>query len=247
MTRQKSFKSRVRTRMDKTGEKYTTARRQLRGETSSAPAPEEVAGSASVPEEPAAPLGSGTGPDAEGVKPMRLPEAQVRERTGRGWDEWFSLLDDWGATSRNHTEIARWLVTEHQVPGWWAQSVTVTYEQQRGMREPGQKSDGYFSAGGTRTVAVPVDRLFDAFADSELRERWLPDVAVKVRTATAPKTFRADWLDDGTRLVVTFAPKGEAKSVVAVQHEKLANSDTAGRIKAYWRDRLSALKRFLEA
>jgi hypothetical protein len=49
-----------------------------------------------------------------------------------------------GATERKHAEIARWLVTEHEVDSWWAQSVTVGYEQARGMRAPGQQSDGYY-------------------------------------------------------------------------------------------------------
>jgi hypothetical protein len=50
----------------------------------------------------------------------------VEERTGKSWDEWFSLLDAWDAASRPHAQIAGWLRTEHGVDGWWAQSVTVT-------------------------------------------------------------------------------------------------------------------------
>lgn len=224
MTSQKSFKSRVRARMDKTGESYTTARRHLlnRVETpQSAP------------------------PATEGVRPQGFSDASVRERTGRGWDEWFAVLDAWGATARTHAEIADWLVTEHEVPGWWAQSVAVAYEQARGMRAPGQKSDGLFSAGGSRTVAVPVERLFDAFADDQMREEWLPGVKVRVRTATAPKSFRADWAD-GTRIVVGFTPKGEAKAHVGLQHERLPDADAAAQLKAYWRERLAALKQLLE-
>jgi hypothetical protein len=38
----------------------------------------------------------------------------------------------WGPTG--HTEIARWLVAEHRIGGWWAQSVTVAYERARGVR-----------------------------------------------------------------------------------------------------------------
>ena len=41
---------------------------------------------------------------------------------------------------------------------------------------------------------------------------------------------------------MTFAAKGEVKSVVAVQHARLADAAEADRMKAYWRERLSALK-----
>ncbi|WP_221640106.1 SRPBCC family protein [Actinoallomurus bryophytorum] len=180
-----------------------------------------------------------------GVKAQGLADASVRERTGRGWDEWFVLLDAWGATDRTHTEIARRLMHEHQVDGWWAQSVTVAYEQARGMRAPGQRSDGSFSATASKTISVPVERLFAAFDDAELRERWLPGAGLTVRTATAPKSFRAGRAD-GSRIAVGFVAKGDAKAQVAVLHEKLADAEAAARMKEYWRERLTELKRLAE-
>ena len=79
MTRQKARKRDVRSRMSKTGERYTAARRNV-------------------------------------VKPEPLPpraaeppfsEAAVRKATGKGWDDWFRILDAWGAHEHTHTEIAR--------------------------------------------------------------------------------------------------------------------------------------------
>ncbi|WP_247659497.1 SRPBCC domain-containing protein [Micromonospora sp. U56] len=236
MTRQKSFKSRVRTRMDKTGESYMAARRHLLP-GAVAPEPPTAAPDESTPAAP----GSGA------AQADRISDALLRERTGRGWDEWFTLLDEWGAVQRTHTETARWLVTAHEVPGWWAQTVTVGYEQARGLRAPGQRRGGGWEAGGSRTVAVPVDRLFEAFSDDRLRRRWLPDVAIRVRTATRPKTFRADWEGGPTRIVVGFAPKGDTKATVTVVHEKLTDAEQAAALRAYWRERLAALKQLLES
>lgn len=274
MTHQRTFKARVRSRMAKTGESYTTARRQLlaRAQATEPAAPADLTTPAEpttpvpttpVPAAPApaAPISPATGPAAGSVpdhagpaatetgpaeQTERISDALLSERTGRAWAQWFALLDEWGGTGRTHTEIARWLVTTHEVPGWWAQTVTVGYEQARGLRAPGQRRGGGFSANGSRTVAVPVRRLFDAFADDALRRRWLPE-DVRVRTATAPKSFRADWADGSTRIVVGFAAAGESKSRVAVQHEKLADAEQAARLKAYWRERLAALKQLLES
>ncbi len=215
MTRQKTFKTRVRDRASRTGESYTTARRRLLEK--------------STP-----------------VRPQSVPDGAVRERTGRGWDEWFALLDTWGATGRTHTEIARWLRDEHGVESWWSQNVTVTYEQARGTRVPGQGADGYFSATGSKTVAVSVDRLFEAFADEDLRSRWLPGVELSVTTSTAPKSFRAGWEDGATRIAAGFVAKGEAKAQLAVRHERIGNAEDAALMKAFWRERLSALKELLE-
>lgn len=226
MTTQRSFKARVRARMGRTGESYTTARRQLLTKVEPARA---------------------AAPATEAAMTRKVSDSSLRDRTGRGWEQWFELLDAWGATEHTHTEIARWLGAEHQVDNWSAQTVAVGYEQARGMRVLGQQSNGSFAASVTRTVTVPVGRLFEAFADESLRDRWLPDGRLRVRTATAPRSFRADWADGTTRIAVGFTPKGDTKAEVAVLHERLTDGNAVAGMKAYWRERLTALKQLLEA
>ncbi|PSL06785.1 hypothetical protein CLV30_102173 [Haloactinopolyspora alba] len=238
MTRQKSFKTLVRARMEKTGESYTTARRHVAEKQHST-------SDSGVDVEPAVTdTDSGAPP---GVRPQQFSDESVLAHTGRTWAEWFSELDAWGGTERRHSEIAGWIVEQHDVPGWWAQGITVAYEQARGMRAPGQRSDGYFTANASKTVSVPVERLFEAFSDDELRERWLLGATLEVRTVRAPKSFRARWGDGSTRLVAGFERKSEEKSQVSLAHEKLPDADAAGQMKSYWRERLAELKQLLEA
>jgi hypothetical protein len=209
MTTQKSFKRLVRTRMEKTGESYTAARAMLL---------------------------NGSEPEAEPV--LITTDATIRERTGRGWEEWFDVLDEWGAADRPHKEIARWVAAQLDIPqlGWNAQAITTSYERARGGRAIGERADGTFTASISKTVAVPVEALFDAFADEALRER----------TATRPKSARYDFGDDGTRVHVSFLAKDEAKSTVVIEHVRLHDAGQADRMKAYWRERLDALKAQLE-
>ncbi|MGH2590696.1 MAG: DUF4287 domain-containing protein, partial [Actinomycetota bacterium] len=174
-----------------------------------------------------------------------VADEKVVEATGRGWDEWLRVLDEWGAPSHTHTEIARWLREKHGVPGWYSQSITVGYERARGLRAPGERPDG-FAVGATRTIGVPVERLFESFDDETLRERWLPGADLRVRTATAPKSARYDWEDGTTRVIVAFDAIDRAKSRVAISHERLPDSDTAEEMKAWWRERLTGLKSQLE-
>jgi hypothetical protein len=218
MTTQQSFKRRVRARMEKTGESYTAARAQL------LPDPE--------PEQPE-------------VQP-RISEERVRDRTGRTWREWFALLDEWGATERSHSEIAAWMGAEHGVSGWWAQGVTVEYEKARGLRPVGGDRDGTLNVSASKTVAVPVERLFEAFADLDVREEWLPGAPLRERTTQPSRSARYDWGDGSTRVLVTFTAKGDAKSTVAVSHERLPDAETAERMRSYWRERLPVLKAVLE-
>jgi hypothetical protein len=225
MTRQKSFKERIRARMDKTGESYATARRQL---------VEKAEAEARRKRTP------------QTISPNRKSDEAVVDATGRTWDEWFALLDRWDATKRTHTEIARWLRDEQGVDGWWAQSVTVTYEQERGMRAPGQRADGTYSASASKTVGVSVDALYAAFADESVRGRWLGGYELDVRSARPEKSMTGAWEDGTTRLTIGFTAKGDSKSQVALAHEKLPDAQSADEMKAFWKERLGGLKEMLE-
>jgi hypothetical protein len=218
MTRQRSFKRLVRARMEKTGERYAAARAALLA--------------AEEPKTPEAPV-------------LTVSDEVIRRRTERGWEEWFDLLDDSGAIAKPHAEIARWLQSEHGIDGWSAQSVTVSYERARGRRAVGEHADG-FAVTASKTVAVPVERLYDAFVDEALRERWLSDGRLRERTATRPKSARFDWGDGETRVVVGFTAKGDARSVVDIEHARLPDAAEAERMKEFWRERIAALKEVLD-
>ncbi len=156
MPTQRSFKRLVRARMEKTGESYTAARARLL-----------------AAEEPKATEGPA----------LSMSDDAIRAKTGRGWEEWFDLLDDWGAADRPRAEAVRWLADAHAIEGWNAQAVTVTYERARGLRAAGEHADG-FTVTASKTVAVPVDRLYEAFVDADLRARWLPAAQLSVRTTS---------------------------------------------------------------
>ena len=74
MTRQKSFKRLVRARAEKTGESYTAARAALL-------------------------VASDDAKPSEGPK-LTVSDDAIRDRTGRGWEEWFDLLDESGAAGQ---------------------------------------------------------------------------------------------------------------------------------------------------
>lgn len=170
----------------------------------------------------------------------------LQEATGRTRSEWFAVLDDWGAVGRGYREIADWLTGEHGMSAWWAQKLIVEYEQERGVRQPGVRRDGTFSVGTSKTVRVPVERVFAAFVDPEVRQDWLPGVALRERTATPGRSARFDWGDGATRVAVTFAALDAERSQVAVEHERLPDPATAQERKEFWIARLAALKALLE-
>ena len=143
-----------------------------------------------------------------------------------------------------HRAIANLLHTTFKVGDWWAQMVAVGYERIKGLRARGQRRDGTYEASKSRTYQVPVSELFEAWADSGTRRRWLDATGVKLRTATATKSLRLGW-SDGSIIAVGFLDKGKGKSAVAVQHTRLPDRETAERLKSYWTEQLTALGKML--
>ncbi len=66
--------------------------------------------------------------------PRAISDEAVKAKTGKSSTEWYSILDAWGATQKGHTLTAKYLAERHGVSPWWAQTVTVRYEWERGLR-----------------------------------------------------------------------------------------------------------------
>ena len=172
--------------------------------------------------------------------------AAIRRSTGRDREEWFRRLDAWGAAGRPYKEISEYLTGEHGVSRWWAQKIIVEYEQERGIRAPGVRRDGTFEVGASKTVAVPAERLFDAFVDPRRRRRWLSDGRMRLESSQPARSARFAWSDGTSRVTVEIEDKGPEKAMVVVSHQKLTDPERAAAEKGRWRDRLTDLKAWLE-
>ena len=223
MTTQKTFKRRIRARATKTGESYTAARHHL----------------VSRAERPGVPPAADPPLDTRAL--AGVSEDALVERTGRPLAAWFEALDAWPATDRSHTEIARWLVQEHGIDGWWSQTVTVAFERARGRRVLHQTAAG-FSVGATRTVAAGADQVRGMFTDPRERARWLPDAPIEVHAAYRGRRGRFDWMAPPSKVWLDLVPKDDGRTTVTVTHEQLPDGAAAASMKQLWRDALGRLR-----
>ena len=214
MTKNESFKRRIRARMAKTGEKYVAARRVLI--------------------EQSADRG-----ERRWVSEPDHSDEVIRERTGRGWDEWRELIDSWPGHTEGHAAIAAWLQKQHQIDGWWAQSITVGWERITGRRRPGQMADGTFTANKSATVTTNHEALREMLVDDAGREALFPQMTTELRSRPTSKNVRLG-LEEGVA-EIAIAPKAEGRSTVTIAHTKLASSDHVAHWKAFWTDWLAAL------
>ncbi|NJO12735.1 MAG: hypothetical protein HC872_03870 [Gammaproteobacteria bacterium] len=97
----------------------------------------------------------------------------------------------------------------------------------------------------SKILAVKRARLVEAFIDAEVRQRWLLRAPLQARASRGKRTLRFDWGDGKSRVNVTIASASD-NSQVAVEHQRLPDARTADQTKAFWRERLTALKTMLE-
>lgn len=190
-------------------------------------------------------------------------------RTGAQWVEW---LDAQGARDMAHHDIAALVLPEIAAgertlgdgspssnPAWWAQSVTVHYEQAIGVRGVGQRCDGAWAASASKTLPGDMTVVRDRFADHMAavfadRGGLHPDAGgTPVVADDEPKLSDTDkwryWrcpMSDGSRIAVTAQTKapgkdGAVKSTLAVNHDSLADEPARDRVKAWWKDTLGEL------
>lgn len=212
MTRQEALKRRIRARMAKTGERYTTARRAL--------------------------LETSGGQRRTWVAPPETSDEAVTRATGRGWDEWVDIIEAGPHGDADHPAIAAWLQAEQDLSGWWAQTVTVGFERITGRRLPYQRPDGTFTASKSATVDVDAAVLRALLLNDEDRAGLFPDQQTELRSKPTSKSIRIR-IGPGDALFGVSATGDRTK--VTIAHEKLPTFDLVEEWKFYWSDWLAAL------
>lgn len=181
------------------------------------------------------------------MKPETKPRQIITDKlvvaqTGKTMEEWFVHFDKKGAKKCKHEEIFNLVSKTKGLEnfGQWNQNLlTTSYEWNRGLKERGEKADG-FEISVSKTINVPVNKLYAALIDDKLRKKWLGEKIV-FRKTTENKSARITWSDGETSLSVDFYVKGESKSQIVVQHLKLPDSRTAEKMKAYWGEALKKM------
>ncbi len=212
MTRQESFKQRIRARMEKTGERYAAARRVLISQ-------------------------AGTHRRTWHAQPEVTDEA-VGSATGKEWDDWCDEIEAWPGHVEGHAAIAAHLVAIGVDP-WWAQTVTVGYERITGVRLPYQRPDGTFTAGKSQTIGVDATELRTMLLDDAHRAGLFPGFDTLLRSKPSSKSIRIAIGPGVAELALTPIPDGRTK--VAVSHDKLPNFDDVEEWKFYWSEWLDAV------
>lgn len=173
-----------------------------------------------------------------------IGDEAVRAATGRGWDDWFAVVDRLGGA--DHAQRVRRLSAAHpELSGWWCQSVVVQYERARGLRAVGETSRG-FQVSVQRTLpgsagavwAAVLDRLVPGADWTEGAEWSVDDASVTVRVVREGQ-LQFWWHAPEGRSTVVVSLEGRGDRVaVRVQQEGLPAPDDVEVARGRWRDAL---------
>lgn len=171
----------------------------------------------------------------------------IEKATKKEWGEWLSILEDMGAKDLTHKEIARKLYDlldgKLENHGWWAQGITIAYEQHTGRRVPGQRSDGTFECSVSKTFAGNMDDVYQAWLSATADLANFNNIEVIKRSSSETEKWR-NWrcnLADGSKVVVGINQKNSDKAMLGLAHQVLPSSEDAEAWRNYWREFLAKI------
>lgn len=164
--------------------------------------------------------------------------------TGRSLEQWLTLLQEQGAERLSYAEIAKLIVATGDASGWWAQSITVAYEQHIGRRAPGQRGDGTFEVSVSRTLPGSMDEVMGRW-NQHISEMSAHDgVSVEgmpERSETPKWRYWRSTLADGSKVSATISNRSATTAGLTVTHARLADAADKERWRKYWKGVLAAL------
>jgi len=180
-----------------------------------------------------------------------ISEQAIEKATGTSWPQWLERLEKIGARNMSHKEIARLLYDKGYIKkgkdwpanrsfnaGWWAQMLTVTYEQHIGRRVPGQTCDGDFAAAVSKTLPGTMDEALEWWLEKVKNRKEFHDVAIEKTSVSKTEKWRY-WrakLADGSLVSVHFSNKPGNKANLGLQHEKLETQEQVDEWKRFWKE-----------
>lgn len=176
---------------------------------------------------------------------MNEPKNRKALETGSGitWHDWLEILEPHKELS--HGEMAKIALDRIQSvglsksPEWWAQGVTVAYEQHIGRRQPGQQSGGKFAVTVSKTINGDMDKVLGWWMAYAGEVASFYGVAVE----GAPRISQTDkwryWrrgLADGSRLSVNIQGKPSGtKSTLTINHDNLSATEDVETWRSFWK------------
>ncbi len=172
------------------------------------------------------------------VKP--IDTLQIEKKFGKPWKYWMDYMQSINASELTHTEIAK-KVNEKINDSWWAQTITVAYEQKSGRRKPGQRADGTYEASVTKSSDEDPAKLAEKWNEFSKDNKELQSkMKDKPRISKTKKNnlWKAE-LENSNKATVAFEKMKNGKTQIAVMQQKIKTQSDLEKSKKFWQNILN--------
>lgn len=160
--------------------------------------------------------------------------------TGKTFDEWVEAIGGNSEIANRRRDAILWIVgSERSAEAvWWATTIWVEYEKRIGRVQKDGRPEGYHIC-STKSISAPIDKV----------QKALEGEFASITRVRDGKDIRATWRTEGTagdtEVEVQLAQAGP-KVGITLNHKRIPERDEADGARAYWSERLVALKAKLE-
>ena len=156
---------------------------------------------------------------------------QIYANTAKQREEWFQLIFDSPVREEKVTAITKWLVDEHRMHRWWANSIALSFMAWRDSAKTTAVSDKKVLRA---TYELPIEnaRAFKIFAQEALYGK--DEIRRFLKQSANDKLVIA--FDDGTRATLVFEPSAEklAHTDLNIEHEFIVSPAAYRARDKYW-------------
>jgi len=169
------------------------------------------------------------------VKP--IDTLQIEKKFGKPWKYWMDYMKSINARELTHTEIAK-RVNEKINDSWWAQTITVAYEQKSGRRKPGQRADGTYEASVTKSIDEDPAKLAEKWSEFAKDNKQLQaKMKDKPQISKTQKSnlWKAE-LENSNKATVAFEKMKNGKTQMAVMQKNIKKEAELEKSKKFWKN-----------
>lgn len=173
-----------------------------------------------------------------------ISDDAILKATGQPWQHWCETLEQAGARDLTHTEIAQYLAQQQHLSHWWAQMLTVNFEQHIGRRVVGQDCTGKFRVSASKTVAGSMDDALTLWMNAMQSRTDFSDIPISRGPDISQTEKWRYWrcgLADGSAVSINIYEKAPGKAALSVEHSKLESDAQVEHWREYWKGILKAL------
>jgi uncharacterized protein YndB with AHSA1/START domain len=196
----------------------------------------------------------------------KISDEAVEKATGKSWDEWHRVLKEAVVNDWSHKDIVTFLRNEYNLSHWWAQTVTVNYEQFIGKRQVGQTQLSGYQIGVRKAFDISAEAAWELILSSKANQIWLGNNEIEnfekgnnyvtsegttgeIRVIKPNHHIRLSWKpkewDKPSTLQIGVYTTPSGKTTIAIHQEKLKDEAVREHMREHWKKVLDRIEELL--